>query len=166
MLSIFSCTHWPPVCFLWENICLDLLPILWGGGFPDSSAGKESTCNAGDPSSIPGSGRSAGQGIGYPLQCSWAFLVTQMVKNTPVIQESWVRSLGWEYPLEKKTATQYIILACRIPWTHFLIRLFFWAVWVLYIIRKSIPYWIYALKIFSLILLIVSFALQRLFSLI
>ena len=81
------------------------------GGFPDSSAGKESTRGAGDPSLTPGSGRSAGEGIGYPLQCSWASLVTQMIKNTPVIQESWVRSLGWEDPLEKKTATQYIILA-------------------------------------------------------
>ena len=39
-------------------------------GFPDSSVGKESTCNAGDPSSIPESGRSAGEGVGYPLQYS------------------------------------------------------------------------------------------------
>ena len=42
-------------------------------GFPDNSAGKESTCNAGDPSSIPRSGRSAGEGIGYPLCYCWAF---------------------------------------------------------------------------------------------
>ena len=41
-------------------------------GFPGSSVGKESACNAGDPSSIPGSGRSTGEGIGYPLQYSWA----------------------------------------------------------------------------------------------
>ena len=39
----------------------------WFQGFPDSSVGKESACNAGDPGSIPGSGRSAGEGIGYPL---------------------------------------------------------------------------------------------------
>ena len=52
-------------------------------GFPGSSAGKEPSCNAGDPSSIPGSGRSPRKGIGYPFQYSWASLVTQMVKNTP-----------------------------------------------------------------------------------
>ena len=50
-------------------------------GFTDSSVGKESTCNAGDPSSIPGSGRSAGEGMDYPLQHSWASLVAQLVKN-------------------------------------------------------------------------------------
>ena len=49
--------------------------------FPDSSVGKESACNAGDPGSIPGSGRSPGEGIGYPLQYSWASLVAQLVKN-------------------------------------------------------------------------------------
>ena len=50
-------------------------------GFPGSSVGKESTCNAGDPSSIPGSGRSTGKGIGYPLQYSWASLVAQLIKT-------------------------------------------------------------------------------------
>ena len=59
-------------------------------GFPGSSAGKESSCIAGDPGSIPGSGRSPGEGIGYPLQYSWASLVTQMVKNPPAMQEAWV----------------------------------------------------------------------------
>jgi len=59
-------------------------------GFPDSSAGKEFTCNAGDPSSILGLGRSTGEGIGYPLQYSWASLVAQLVKNPPVMQETWV----------------------------------------------------------------------------
>ena len=58
------------------------------GGFPGSSAGKESTCNAGDPDSIPGSGRSAGEGIDYPLQYSWASLVAQMVKNLPAMQDT------------------------------------------------------------------------------
>ena len=52
-------------------------------GFPDSSVGKESACNAGDPGLIPGLGRSAGEGIGYPLQYSWASLVAQLVKNLP-----------------------------------------------------------------------------------
>ena len=59
-------------------------------GFPDSSVGKESTCNAGGPGSIPGVGRSAGEGIGYPLQYSWASFVAQLVKNLPVMQETWV----------------------------------------------------------------------------
>ena len=59
-------------------------------GFPDSSVGKESACNAGDPGSIPGSGRSAGEGIGYPLQYSWASLVTQLAKNLPAKWETWV----------------------------------------------------------------------------
>ena len=59
-------------------------------GFPDSSVGKESTYNAGDPGSIPGSGRSAGEGIGYPLQYPWASLVAQLVKNPPAMQENWV----------------------------------------------------------------------------
>ena len=52
-------------------------------GFPDSSAGKELACNARDPSLIPGSGRSPGEGIGYPLQYSWASLAAQLVKNLP-----------------------------------------------------------------------------------
>ena len=65
-------------------------------GFPSSSAGKEYACNAGDPGSIPGSGRSIGEGIGYPLQYSQASLVAQLVKIPPVMQETWVRSLGWE----------------------------------------------------------------------
>ena len=59
-------------------------------GFTDSSVGKESACNAGDPSSIPGLGRSPGDGIGYPLQYSLASLVAQLVKNMPAMQETWV----------------------------------------------------------------------------
>ena len=77
-------------------------------GFPDSSAGEESACNAGDPSLIPASGRSPGEGIGYPFQYSWASLVAQTVKNLPAMQETWVWSLGWEDPLEKETATQLL----------------------------------------------------------
>ena len=59
-------------------------------GFPGSSAGKESACNAGDLSSIPGPGSSPGEEIGYPLQYSWASLVSQMVKNLPAMRETWV----------------------------------------------------------------------------
>ena len=86
-------------------------------GFPHSSVGKESSCNVVDPGSIPGSGRSAGEGIGYPLQYSWAFLVAQLVKNPPAMRETWVRSLVWEDPLEKGKATHSSILVWRIPWT-------------------------------------------------
>ena len=73
--------------------------------FHDSSGGKESVCNAGDPGLIPGLERSAGEGIGYPLQYYWASLVAQLVKNLPAMQETGVRSLGWENPLEKGKAT-------------------------------------------------------------
>ena len=84
---------------------------------PGSSDGKESTCNEGDPGSIPGLGRSAGVGLGYPLQYSWASLVAQLVKNLSVMQETWIRFLGWEDPLEKGKATHSSFLAWRIPWT-------------------------------------------------
>ena len=80
-------------------------------GFPDSSVGKEFTCNAGDSSSIPRSGRSAGEGIGYPLQYSWVSLVAQLVKNLLAMRKTWVQSLGWEDPLENGMATHSSILA-------------------------------------------------------
>ena len=106
---------WVPLLFCWNyhNI------VNWS--FPGSSSGKDSTCNAGDPSSIAGSGRFPGEGIGYPLQYSWASPVAQMVKNLPAMQEAWVRSLGWENPLEEGMATHFSILARRIrmdggPW--------------------------------------------------
>ena len=63
---------------------------------------------------IPGSGRSTGEGIGYPLQYSWASPVAQLVKNLPAMWETWVRSLGWEDPLEKGKVTDSSILAWRI----------------------------------------------------
>ena len=80
-------------------------------GFPDSSVGKESACNAGDSGSIPGLGRSAGKGIGYPLQYSWTSWVAQREKNPPAMRETWVQSLDWEDPLEKGMATHSSILA-------------------------------------------------------
>ena len=85
--------------------------------FPSSSAGKESTCNAGHPRSIPVSGRFSGEGIGYPLQYSWASMVAQLVKNPPAMWETWVQSLGWEDPLEKGKAIHSSNLAWRIPRT-------------------------------------------------
>ena len=69
------------------------------------------------PSLIPGLGRSPGEGIGYPLQYSWASLVARLAKNPPAMRETWVRSLGWEDPLEEEKATHSSVLAWRIPWT-------------------------------------------------
>ena len=87
------------------------LPALVFLGFPDSSAGKQSACNARDPGSIPGSARSTGEGIGYPLQYSWTSLIAQLVKNLPAVWEIWVQSLGWEDSLEKGKSTHSSILA-------------------------------------------------------
>ena len=75
-------------------------------GFPGGSDGKESACNAGDHSLIPGPERPTGDGIGYPLQYFWASLVAQLVKNLPAMRETLVQSLGWEDPLEKEMATR------------------------------------------------------------
>ena len=79
-------------------------PPLWSNS--DSSVDKESACNAGAPGLIPGSGRSAGEGIAYPLKVaqaySWASLVAQLVKNLPAIWETCGQSLGWEDLLEKE----------------------------------------------------------------
>ena len=83
-------------------------------GFPGSTAGKESACNAGDPGSIPGSGRSPGNVIGYLLQYSCASLAAQMVKNPPTMWETWVQSLSWEDPLEEGMATH----CGESPWTE------------------------------------------------
>ena len=80
-----------------------------------TSVGKESACNAGDPSLIPGLGRSSGEGIGYSRQYSWASLVAQMAKNPSAMWETWVPSLGWEDPLEEGMAIYSSILAWRIP---------------------------------------------------
>ena len=62
--------------------------------------------------------RSTGEGIGYPLEHSWASLVAQLVKNLPAMPETWVQSLDWEDPLEKGMATYSSILVWRIPWTE------------------------------------------------
>ena len=81
---------------------------------------KNPPCNAGDPGLLCGLGRSAGEGIGYPLQYSWASLVAHLVKNLPAMQETWVRSLGWEDPLEEGMATHFSIFA----WTRIFITAF------------------------------------------
>ena len=89
----------------------DLICVDTTKGFPGNSTGKESACNAGDPSSIPGSGSSPGEEIGYPFQYSRASLLIQMVKNLPEMWETWVPSLGWEDPLEESMATHSSIFA-------------------------------------------------------
>ena len=65
---------------------------------------------------IHGLGGSAEEGIGYPVQYSWAFLVAQLVNKLPAMWETWVQSLAWEEPLKKENATYSSILAWRIPW--------------------------------------------------
>ena len=70
------------------------------------------------PGLISGSESSPGEGIGYPLQYSWASLVALMVENPPAVRETWVRSLGWGDLLEAGMATNSSILAWRIPWTE------------------------------------------------
>ena len=122
---------WTEISYSYRLPLLETLFKVWGVSFPckleslpfylgifsDSSFGKESTCNAGDPGSIPGLGRSPGNGIGYPLHFSWAPVVSQLVKNPPAMRQTWVWSLDWEDPPEKGEATHSSILAWRIPWT-------------------------------------------------
>ena len=107
--------YWKELWLLMLYVCLK--------GFLDSSVGKESTFHLGDTSSISVFGRSTGEGVGYPLQYSWAFLLAQLVKNPPAMWETWVPFLGWEDPLEKGKATHSSILIWRIhglysPWGH------------------------------------------------
>ena len=93
------------IIFTLLKIFLLRISICLVDSFPHSLVGKEFACNAGDSDLIPGSRRSAGEGIGYPLQYSWASPAAQLVKNPPAMWEAWVQSLGWEDPLEKGKAT-------------------------------------------------------------
>ena len=97
---------------------MDLNPSSTISAFPDSSVSKESTCNSRDPGSIPGSERSPGEGIGYPLQYSWPCLVAQTVKDLPAVRETLVRLLGREDPLEEGMATHSVFLPGDSPWTE------------------------------------------------
>ena len=96
-----------------------LMCFIWFGkwGFPDSSAGKESSCNERNPGLISGSGRSSGEGIGYWLQYSWASLVAQMIKNLPAMQETWV---PWVGKISWRRAWQPtpVFLPGESPWTE------------------------------------------------
>ena len=107
-----------PLRMLLLSVCLTSCSSLWAESLPSSSAvhqcssaHKESACKAGDPFLIHGSGSSSAEGIGYPLQYSWASLVAQVVKNLPAMWETWVRSLGWEDPLEMEMTTRSNMLA-------------------------------------------------------
>ena len=100
---------------------------------PDSSVGKESACNAGEPSLSPGLGRSAGGGLGHLLQYSWASFVAQLVKNLPAMQENWVGK-GKGYPLQDsglENSMDCIVYGVAKSWTglsdfHFTSRVIGW----------------------------------------
>ena len=86
--------------------------------FPGKLSCEESTCNAGDFVLMPGSGSSTGEGIGYPLQYSWASLVAQRVKNLPAMWETWVRSLDWKDPQRRTWQPTPVFLSVESPWTE------------------------------------------------
>ena len=86
--------------------------------FPGNSAGKESACNAGDLDSIPGSGRSLGEGIGYPVQYSWSSLVTQMLMNLPVTLETWFNPWVGKIPWRMAGQPTPVFLPGESPWTE------------------------------------------------
>ena len=100
--------------FEWETVYM-IFFFSWDVmvGFPGSSGDKEPTCNAGDPGSLLGLGSSPGEGIGYPLQYSWASLMAQMVTNLPAVLETWVWFQGWEDSLKEHMAIHSSILAWR-----------------------------------------------------
>ena len=87
-------------------------------GFPNSSVGKEFACNSGDPASIPGLGRSAGEGIGYPLQYSWASLLAQLVKNHLQCRrpgfDPWVGKIPWR----RESLPTPVFWPAECPWGH------------------------------------------------
>ena len=99
-LWIFSC--YSRCIYIRNKIIWIFKYSIYTFGFLGSLAGKEYACHAGDPDSIPRSGRSPGEGIGSPLWYSWASLVAQLVKNPPAMWETWVWSLGWEDPWRRE----------------------------------------------------------------
>ena len=98
-----------------QGLLFFFFPLSNTTGLPGSLDGKESACNVGDPSSIPGLGRSPEEGISCPLQYSWAYLVSQIVKNLPAMQETWVRSLGWDGRAWQPTP---VFFPGESPWTE------------------------------------------------
>ena len=85
---------------------------------PGGTGGKESACKAEDPGSVPESGRFPGEGLGYPLQYSWAPMVAKMVKNPPAMQKTEALSLGWENPLKEAWQPTPVFLPGKSPWTE------------------------------------------------
>ena len=112
-IYIYTYTHTHIYIYMYTHRLLNIYGYRFHC-FPCGLAGKDSACNAREPGSVPGSGRSTGEGIGYPLQYSWASLLAQLVKNPPAMREPWVPSLGWEDPLEKGIAIHSSIPAWRI----------------------------------------------------
>ena len=105
-MLFFTDSYYQPRSSKPNQTILNQTKFFFGSlGFPVNSAGKESICNAGDPGSVPGLGRCTEQGIGHLFQYSWAFLVAQLVKNLPVMQKTWLQSLGQKDPLEEGMAT-------------------------------------------------------------
>ena len=107
-------------CFFFLIFFFKTIVLLYisNKGFPSGSAGKESTCDAADPGSIPVLASFPGEGIGHPLQYFWVSLVAQTVKNPPAMWETWVRSPGCKDSLEEGMATHSSILVWRIPRTE------------------------------------------------
>ena len=143
----------------WRRERLPTSPFL---DSPCDSADKESTCNAGNPGTIPGSGRSAGEGIGYPLQYSWASLVAQLLKNPPAMRETWVQSLGWEDPLEKGKATHSSILAMEwvaMSWTRLNGFYFHFALIHVYVTNILLKYFI--IIACTIVMLFMGFSTQE-----
>ena len=107
---------------LWKTVQRSLkklkIDLPYDLSFPGGSDGKESACNAGDPSSIPGWGRSHGEGIGYPLQYSWASQVAQTVKNLPAMWKTWVWSWVGKIPWRKAWQPTPVFLPGESPWTE------------------------------------------------
>ena len=103
-IMIFLCplTLFLPCDQLHVKVLISIFKEKKKEAFPHSAIGKESTCNAGGPGLIPESGRSAGKGIGYPLQYPWASLVAQLVKNPPAVRETWIQSWVGKIPWRRE----------------------------------------------------------------
>ena len=97
-----------------KSVSLRVFPIM-GSILISCSGGKESACNAGDPKFNSSVGKIPWRRDRVPTPVFLGFLVAQMAKNPPAVQETWVRSLGWEDPLEEGMATHSSIRAWRIP---------------------------------------------------
>ena len=122
-MSIVQCRLFLVSQLLHLVLTCSFIPYIFMG-FPSGSVGKELACSAGDPGLIPGLGRYTGEGIGCPLQYSWAFLVAQLVKNLPALQDTWIGKITWtrerlpipDYGL--KSSAEYIVHWVSKNWTQ------------------------------------------------